>query len=100
MVNYNDILLDEGYDLLITDGDLRTGDANHQHQALLILTDKGSFKQSPDVGVGLYNYILDDGSVHDLHAEIQKQLELDGAIVISIRGASVATTELEAVYEN
>lgn len=99
MDSVNDILLDQDYDLLITDGDLKVGDANHQHQAILILTEKGSIKQSPDVGVGIYNYILDDASVQELHAEIQKQLELDGARVISIKGQGVATTELEAVYE-
>ena len=55
-----DILLTDGFDLLIRDGDIVIGESTVQHQDLLLIAQKGSFKQSPDIGVGIENFLMDE----------------------------------------
>ena len=53
-----DILLDTSdNDLLIKANDLKTGHSDQQHQALLLLLDKGSLKENPDTGVGAFKFL-------------------------------------------
>jgi hypothetical protein len=68
------------------------GDTLHQNQALILGSYKGEFKESPYVGVGITDMLLD----HDPLAwrtEIREQLELDGQtvddVVVSNSGISV-----------
>ena len=94
-----DILLDEDFDMQAKDGDFIVGDATLQHQQLLLLSQKGEFKQSPYVGVGISNFLLDDANVHELHQEIQNQFEIDGMKIIEITGKTWEETEITASYE-
>lgn len=93
-----DILLDENYDLQIKDGDFVIGESTQQHQALLLMTNKGSWRPVPWIGVGLSNYLLDDDSLLDLQSEIQKQFELDGMRVQQVKITDVENVEIIAEY--
>ncbi len=94
-----DILLDENMDVQVANGDFVIGDATLQNQKLLLLSEKGEWKQSPEMGVGLRSFLLDDATVHELHQEIQKQFSLDGMKVKSITGTTWANTIIDADYE-
>lgn len=79
-----DILLDEDNDLVIQNGDFKIGISDEQHKKLLLISDKGTFKQYPDVGVGIFGYLQDE-STADLFREIRLQFTSDGMKVNSIR---------------
>ncbi len=78
-----DILL-EDFDLKIVDGDFVLGDATSQHQEHILLARKGNYKQYPEVGCDLANWLLDDQSPEDLAREIRAQFIADGQTVRSI----------------
>lgn len=78
MGNPVDILLNDDFDLKISAGDFVTGDATSQHQKLLLLAGKGMFKQTPEAGVGVMDYILDDIGPAELRGEITEQFRNDG----------------------
>jgi hypothetical protein len=59
-------------------------DATYQNQSLLLLTQKGEWKEKPLVGVGLNNYLLDDGSTDELFREVASQFTADGMRVLSV----------------
>jgi len=99
MDKIQDILLDENFDVIAENGDFKMGDATLQNQQLLLLTGKGEWKQSPVVGIGLAEYLLDDAPVDELHQEIQKQFSLDGMKVKKIEGNTWQNTIIDAEYE-
>ena len=74
-----DLMLDDTFDLqLDASGDLIIDDAQLQHQRLIIMANKGNFRNHIEVGVGITEYLLDEGDLVDLQHEIQSQFELDG----------------------
>jgi len=75
-----DFLIDSEGDLLIQNGDLVVGTSDDQNKDILLVTDKGSFKENPQVGVGLQNYLEAEDS-GDLLAEIRKQFTADGMVI-------------------
>lgn len=77
----NDILLDDSYDLMIENGDFKIGFSEDQHISLILLSDKGSWRQSPLSGVGLIKYMngpFTARDLDDLKQAIKIQLQLDG----------------------
>lgn len=93
-----DIQLNESNDVQITGGDLAVGESTHQHQMLLLLCNKGEFKQFPDRCVGVSNYIEneDDGAVsREIHTEFAK----DGMKISHIK-VNMPNIQVEAEYEN
>lgn len=78
-----DILLDDDLDLKIADGDFVIGVSDNQQQNLLLVCNKGSFKDVPDVCVGLQNY-LESEDPAKMIAEINRQFTADGMDVKSI----------------
>ena len=99
MAEPKDILLDENMEMIAERGDFIVGDATLQQQQLLLLSEKGEWKQSPVVGVGIRSFLLDDVTVHELHQEIQKQFALDGMHVSKIEGNDWKNTIIDADYE-
>lgn len=84
-MNKYDVLLDESLDLR-EDGttlDLVEGESTLQHQELLLLTPKGSWKENPDTGVGLMNYLEDENDA-EMYAEIRRQFQGDGMMVKAV----------------
>ncbi len=98
MVNPKDILLDDNMDVKALQGDFEVNDATFQNQQLLLISEKGEWKQSPVVGVGIMSFLLDDVTVHELHQEIQKQFNLDGMKVNKIEGNTWQNTIIDADY--
>lgn len=94
----NDLLLDDGLDLMFADGDLVIGEATRQHQVLLLLTSPGELREFPMRGVGLQHWLLDDAAKGDVTRRIKQEFEADGMTVQRIRynGDNVTT---EASYE-
>ncbi len=99
-----DILLDETFDLIIGNeegldkGDFQLAESTKQHQALLLLANKGEFRQSPLVGVGV-NLYLEDDRLGAMKSELQQQLFLDGMTVDQLRIFNDGQVFIDASYE-
>lgn len=89
MANNWDILLDENNEILITNGDLVISDASQQHVELLLLSNKGDFKQFPLTGIGLMRYLnapLNNELKTQLYRDIKLQLDDNGLNISGIEG--------------
>lgn len=78
-----DILLNSDFDLDIVNGDLVVGESTTQHQQLLLLTNKGDWKENPLIGVGAAGFLKDEDE-SGLLQEIRIQFEKDGMEVNDI----------------
>jgi hypothetical protein len=92
-----DFLLDDNLDLVIVDGDFVIGESTSQHQKILILADKGEFKDVPMRGVGARRY-LEDHTPENLAREIRQEFATDGMRVNKIQIASDLTIQVDANY--
>ena len=72
-----DILIDEENDLRLLAGDFEVGSSDNQQQKAILTTEKGEWKEHPEVGVGIAQMLADDLYTEVL-IEIKKQLEYDG----------------------
>ena len=73
-----DILIDNNNDLrLSTDGDFEFGCSDNQQQMAILTTEKGEWKEHPEVGVGIAQMLADD-LYTEMLIEVKKQLEYDG----------------------
>lgn len=93
-----DILLDENGDLAEENGDFKFGESTHQHQRCILLAQKGEYKASPGVGVGIGDYLNDD-DLAELGAEIQKQFELDGMKIKKLDVYENGRVDVDAEYD-
>lgn len=91
-----DILLDGIFDLQVAGGDLVVGESTYQHQQLLLLTDKGEWKESPTVSVGAGSFLKDE-DVAGMYAEIKEQYEKDGMNFNTILNEN-GKTKIDAPY--
>jgi hypothetical protein len=76
-----DVILDSNNDLLIKDGDFVFDESDLDHIQDIITSEPGEWKQWPEVGVGLKNYLNADSSITEtgsLRRKILMQLEADG----------------------
>ena len=80
-----DILLDPANNDLLLDaaGNIKLGNSDEQHQALLLLFDKGSLKENPDAGVGAFKY-LEAEQPEEFLREVRMQFTMDGMDVNQI----------------
>lgn len=76
-------------------GDFATGESTRQHQQLLILSNKGDWKQRPTVGIGIYSFYKED-NIGGFLAEVKQELEKDGMRVKDIK---YQQTELVIIAE-
>lgn len=77
----NDILLDNDMDLAIERGDFVVGDAEEQHQQLILIASPGSFRESPLNGVNIITYLktgFTQAQIDSLKQKIRLQLQYDG----------------------
>lgn len=72
-----DILIDDNNDLQLLAGDFEVGHSDNQQQKAILTTEKGEWKEHPEVGVGIAQMLADDLYTEVL-IEIKKQLEYDG----------------------
>lgn len=93
----NDILLNQDGTPVIENGDFVIGESTEQHQKLLLISQKGDFRQYPFIGVGIDNFLNDD-EISDLGAEIQKEFEKDGMTVNKVRVTDIGKVNIDANY--
>lgn len=96
----HDFLLGDDLDLTIVDGDFEWGESTQEHQRDILLATKGSFRQAPELGVGITQELLNDASYDDLRRTIQKEMEGDGMSVKRLRVKEDGTVDLTATYGN
>jgi hypothetical protein len=92
-----DFIIDnETGDIAFDNGDIKSGVSDKQHQQLLMICDKGSFKEFPATCVGASNYLETDDTAALLR-EIKNQFTSDGMTVnkISFEGE---TLKIDANY--
>ena len=78
-------MLNADGDLDIRNGDFVVGESDDQHVELILASTKGSFLQSPQLGVGLPNFInKQNNSSDDLRRAINVNLQADGYKVLSL----------------
>lgn len=79
-----DIMLDDNMDLMIgINGDFVIDNPFVQDQLLLCETDKNDWKENPEIGIGLDNY-LEDEDDGEMNSEIREQYVMAGMQVEKI----------------
>lgn len=76
-----DLLLDDSLDIAIEYGDFVAADGEEQHQQLILLASKGSFRDSPLTGVNVGRYVKNRFAQKDIDAlkqQIRLQFQYDG----------------------
>ncbi len=94
-----DLLLTDDLDLRIEGGDLVLGESTEQHLRLLLESDKGDWRATPYVGVGIRTLLLEDASPLAIQQEIQDQVTTDGARVRDLAITAAGQLQLQASYE-
>lgn len=94
----NDFIIDD--DLRFKDGDLAIEYADQQNLEYILLTQKGSFKEYPILGVGLFNYINspDVTSRLRLENEIDKQLVYDDFFIKTLDVNDLNNIQIDGNY--
>lgn len=94
-----DILLNENNELLFYGGDLESGESTEQHQQLLLLSNKGDWREYPTVGVGLVDYLKDD-DLHTVLSDIKSEFQTDGMRIKTIALDESGNLNIDATYGN
>jgi len=79
----NDIILTPDCDLSVDNGDFVLADSLNQQIACLLEARKGDYRQHPDIGIGLSDYLLDN-KIGELHREVAVQLRRDGLRLLNM----------------
>lgn len=95
-----DLLTDADNDLMIRGGDLEIGESTEQHQGHILLSEKGDWRATPYVGVGIRSLLNDEAPGGVVVAEIQEQMELDGQNVTALGLDSQGNLNLQAYYKD
>jgi len=94
-----DILYNSDLDLDIRNGDFVTGFSDLQHQEILLMNNRGTFKEFPDTGVDAFGF-LQDNDYRSLLAEIRSQFIADGMSVNKITLTDSGQLNIDASYGN
>lgn len=94
-----DILFNPNLDLDFRNGDLVIGFSDLQHQELLLVNNRGTFKEFPDTGVDAFGF-LQDNNYADLLNEIRRQFIKDGMKVNKISLDESGKLNIDATYGN
>jgi hypothetical protein len=76
----NDFLIDFSAGSICKNGDLFTGESDDQNKRILIVTEKGSFKEFPATGVGAATFLENEDQA-GLYREVRTQFIADGMTV-------------------
>ncbi len=91
-----DILLKDDLDFSIN-GDFLVRESTAQHQKILIISEKGEFKESPKRGVGA-RLFLESHSPDNLAREIRQEFSADNMQVNNIQIKDNLEINVEAFY--
>jgi hypothetical protein len=72
------LILDSNNELVIQHGTLALGDTRDQNASLIVLAEKGEFKEHPQLGVGISQFLKSVNREKELQRAIRVQLALDG----------------------
>ena len=94
----NDFIIED--DLEIKGGDFRIDEASQQNLTHILLSQKGSYKESPILGVGLTRYINSPDSTARLRLEneIDKQLIFDNFNVTTLDVNDLKNIQIDGNY--
>lgn len=97
MTEVTDILFDQTTgDIACKNGDFVIGDATYQHQADLLMAKEGEYKQSPNVGIGIDNFLNDEDPTEMLR-KIRMQFVKDGMVISRLKYTDRVI--IEALYK-
>ena len=65
-------------DLLLNNGTLAIGDTSEQCAQMIVVAEKGEFKEYPQLGVGISQFLKSVGLEGEMLRNIRVQLSLDG----------------------
>lgn len=84
-------------DVWFENGDLSYTESSEQHERNLLLSDKGHYKRSPDIGVGAINFV-NDTTTDELLLQVRREFTKDGMKVRKViyRQGELTT---DAIYE-
>lgn len=91
------IVVKRGSNELITNG-LLLGDITNQNQELIVIAEKGDFKEMPKKGVAISNY-LDDETPDSLLRAVRTELSLEGMNVKKVGLNSANELVIDAEYK-
>lgn len=92
-----DLLLDGDLDLALNGGDFAVGESTKQSQTLLLITNKGEWKQHPQRGVGLAAFV-ETADAASMVREVRSDFTSDGMRVEHI-SIDQGKLNVEAWYE-
>ncbi|WP_306353714.1 hypothetical protein [Flavobacterium sp. '19STA2R22 D10 B1'] len=92
-----DLTLNEFMDLEIVNGDFVISESTYQNQKLLIIGDKGEWKENPMRGVGAKRY-LETSSPDELARELRLEFIADGMIINKIEIKKNLEIQVDAYY--
>lgn len=72
------LILDKKNELIIQNGTLALGETRDQNASLIVLAEKGEFKEHPQLGVGISQFLKSVNRENELLRAIRVQLALDG----------------------
>lgn len=98
MAKNTDILIGNDIDLILSGGDLRTGDSTRQNQYLILAANKGEFKEPPLIGAGMGDMVGDEDSDAYWKHRISMELKRDGMTVKKIE-INEETIKINAEYK-
>ena len=94
-----DILIDDGNDLRLSEGDFEVGYSDNQQQKAILTTEKSEWKEHPEVGVGIAQMLADD-LYTEMLIEIKKQLEYDGMQIRDVALQENGKLFIDGAYNN
>lgn len=79
MAGRKDILLDDNFNMIFENGDVKIGDSDAQHVSVILSSPKGAFREYPELGAGLLAWIKNPlSSIRSMRREVTVQLKNDG----------------------
>jgi hypothetical protein len=93
-----DLLLDDNDNLIISNGDFVIGNADYQQRKLIILSQKGEWKEYPSLGFGIDNYLKKSVTADEKQkfiTELKSELSSDNIKdTVKIEGNDLSKFEL------
>lgn len=100
MTQVKDIIIENGYDLKIVNGDFVVDESDQQHVQLIIITAVGEWKQFPLLGVGIEQFINAPASLQKLSKLIQLQLVSDNYKIKTLKVLGPTKIFVDGVRNN
>ena len=94
-----DIFVDDQNDLRLSGGDFEVGYSDNQQQKAILITEKGEWKEHPEVGIGIAQMLADDLYTEVL-IEIKKQLEYDGMQINDVALQEGGKLLIDGIYNS